>query len=371
MLPADISPDGLVRAPCPGCGAQLRFSAEKQQMLCDHCGATEAIAFTQQNLKENPLRFRFDDGRLPDAPTEEKRLLCCESCGARTTVNYDAPTITCAFCGSRKVNPEAQKTRLIEPAGVLPFQLGRAQAGERFRDWIGSRWFAPNDLKAGAMLDNFHGLYIPFWTFDAHAQSQWAGEAGTYYHVPVQTRDANGRTVTQQERRVRWQFRSGTHAHFYDDHLEMASRNLAAAEADVRAVASYELAKTVDYDARVLLGWEAEVYTLDLPECAAKAEHHIRERETEACAQLLGGDTQRGLQVDTTLRDQTFKHLLLPLWICTYFYNGKLYRVLINGQTGRIAGKHPLSAWKIFFLVVFILIALAVGAVFFGKAPRH
>lgn len=357
----------LVEAPCRACGAQLQFSAETQQMRCTHCGSTEDVGFTKNRITENALAYQLTAGGLPAAPTEDKRVLACAGCGARTTVNYDAPTIQCAFCGSKNVNPEASAARLIAPAGVLPFRLGRGSVTDKFRAWVGGYWLAPGDMRTGCVLDNLHGLYVPFWTFDARAQSSWSAEAGFYYYVPVQTRDANGRSATTQERRVRWEPRHGDHAHFYDDLLEMASRNLSDQEDHVRECASYALEDVVDYDPRVLLGWEAEVYSIDLPDSARKAQQTIEDREKEACAALVGGDTQRNLQVETTLSAQTFKHLLLPLWICSYLYRGKLYRFMVNGQTGRIAGDRPVSGWKVFFLVLAGLVAFAVFAYIYSQ----
>ena len=363
---SDLS--SLVEAPCRACGARLQFSAEAQKMRCTHCGSTEDVGFTRTKLAENALDYAVaPDGALSRAPTEEKRVLACQGCGARTTVNYDAPTIQCAFCGSKNVNPEAAAARLIAPAGVLPFRLGRGQVTEKFRAWVGGSWLAPSDLSSGAVLDNLHGLYVPFWTFDAHAHSEWAAEAGFYYYVPVQSRDANGRTVTTQERRVRWEPRHGSHQHFYDDLPEMASKNLRQQEDDIRECASFALEDVVDYDPRILLGWEAEVYSIDLRESAQKAQQTIEAREEDACARLVGGDTQRNLRVATTLSAQTFKHLLLPLWVCSYVYRGKLYRFLVNGQSGRIVGDRPTSGWKVFFLVMAALVALLIFGYFYSR----
>lgn len=339
-------------------------------MRCTHCGSEETLAFTKNQLTENVLDFQLENGALPRAPTEEKRVLACAGCGARTTVNFDAPTIQCAFCGSKNVNAEATSSRLIAPAGVLPFRFGRGNVTDTFRAWVGGSWLAPGDLKNGAVLDNLHGLYVPFWTFDAHAESVWRAEAGFYYYVSVQSRDSNGNTVTTQERRTRWEPRAGNHAHFYDDLLEMASRNLTAQETHVRECGSFALEDVVDYDPRVLLGWEAEVYSIDLPESAAKAQRTIEAREEAACSELVGGDTQRNLHVDTTLSGQTFKHLLLPLWICSYLYRGKLYRFLVNGQTGRISGDRPVSGWKVFFLVVAALLVLGLAGYFYTASRR-
>ncbi|MBF9144232.1 hypothetical protein [Hymenobacter properus] len=360
----------LLRAPCPGCGAQLVFQADTQQLGCTHCGATQALEFSQNRLKENELTGDIDQ-ELDPSRYVEQQLFSCPSCGARTRVAADAPTLNCGFCGSRAINPEAQRTRLIEPAGVLPFRLSREAAVERFRRWIGTSWLAPNDLAKAANLDNLHGMYVPFWTFDAEAHSDWDGERGDYYYVTVSGTDGRGNRVTRQERRTNWTHHSGTHDDFYDDLLLPASRGLTRHHKNAEEVLDYDLQEVVDYDPRVLLGWEAEVYDLDLHAGRAQAHDIIRQRERDACSELLGGDTQRDLRVDTSLSYESFKHLLLPLWLCAYTYRGKLYHFLVNGQTGKVSGSRPLSFWKVLLLVLLGLLVAGAALYIWNDAHGH
>ena len=77
----------------------------------------------------------------------------------------------------------------------------------------------------------------------------------------------------------------------------------------------------------------------------------------------IGGDDQRISSVDTTVSDVTFKHILLPVWLAAYKYQGDTYRFVVNGRTGRVQGERPYSVWKITFAVLFGLI-LALGAGF-------
>ena len=77
----------------------------------------------------------------------------------------------------------------------------------------------------------------------------------------------------------------------------------------------------------------------------------------------IGGDEQRVHNVDTDWSDQTFKHILLPIWMAAYKYNGKSYRFLVNGQTGEVQGERPWSIWKIGFAVA-LVVAVVVGAVY-------
>ena len=80
--------------------------------------------------------------------------------------------------------------------------------------------------------------------------------------------------------------------------------------------------------------------------------------------QDIGGDTQRIAHADIELSNETFKHILLPVYISSYRYDGKEFRFYINGQTGVLCGKRPYSFWKIIFLVLFILVVIAVFAIF-------
>jgi hypothetical protein len=58
--------------------------------------------------------------------------------------------------------------------------------------------------------------------------------------------------------------------------------------------------------------------------------------------------------------NQTFKHILVPVWLLSYDYGAKKYQVVANGYTGVIAGNYPYSAWKIFLLVVTILMVVLI-----------
>jgi hypothetical protein len=72
----------------------------------------------------------------------------------------------------------------------------------------------------------------------------------------------------------------------------------------------------------------------------------------------IGGDTQRISSMNVQLSEETFKHILLPVYISSYMYNNKKYNFYVNGQTGTINGKRPYSFWKIFFAILFVLILI-------------
>ena len=74
------------------------------------------------------------------------------------------------------------------------------------------------------------------------------------------------------------------------------------------------------------------------------------------CSEQVPGDTQRNLVVNATLHDQTFKHILAPVWLMTYVYGAKSYQVVVNGVTGHISGSRPWSWIKVSLVVLAALI---------------
>jgi hypothetical protein len=116
------------------------------------------------------------------------------------------------------------------------------------------------------------------------------------------------------------------------------------------------------YRPEFLAGFRAEAYTVELDDGFVEA-RQIMDRQIERDIKFdIGGDRQRISSVDTTVRDVTFKHVLLPVWLAAYKYRGQTYRFVVNGQTGRVQGERPWSAWKIAFAVILgLIVAAAVG----------
>ena len=123
----------------------------------------------------------------------------------------------------------------------------------------------------------------------------------------------------------------------------------------------------VPYNAGFLSGWVVERYQIDLV-TAAKMSRDRMDREMQAlCAAQVPGDTHRNLDVEDDYSGQTFKHILVPIWLVSYHYGTQNYQVVINGYTGRIAGKYPKSWVKILFAVLTALTACG----FFALLASH
>src|SRR5204863_4008725 len=150
--------------------------------------------------------------------------------------------------------------------------------------------------------------------------ARWTAEAGDYYYVKV------GKSTV---RRVRWYPASGELSHVFDDELVCASVGVKGPM--LRAVEPFLTGELVPYDPGYLAGWTVERYQIDLIAAAERSRAQMDAALRRLCAADVPGDTQRNLEVDAAYRDQTFKHILVPVWLLTYTYRSKSYQVVGNG----------------------------------------
>ena len=350
---------------CPACGAEAVWTPAKQAIICPYCGTTspaqiELTATGEEIVKEHDLvaalRSIPDDRRGWQA---EKTSVRCQSCEAISVFDPERVAQRCDFCGSSALVPYEEIKEAFRPESLLPMKLSEPQVREEIRRWYGSRFWAPNKLKNKAMTDQVRGLYIPYWTFDAQVHADWTAESGDYYYETESYTDANGKGQTRQVRKVRWYPSSGSLDHFFDDELVPASRGVQPQM--LRKVEPYPTNELAPYKPGFLSGWVVERYQIDLVSAAQGAREQMDTQLRSMCAAQVPGDTHRNLQVYPNYSGQTFKHILVPLWLLTYAYGRKTYQVVINGYTGAVAGKYPLSWVKV--LIAVLLALMAAGAV--------
>lgn len=337
--------------PCESCGADLRWDPGVTALQCGYCGASRNIAPSAEEIRERPVDALLRAPRNLGWGAERKAVVC-RRCGAHTTLDPHVAASSCPFCGTAGVVEAPPDGSVARPEGLLPFQVPRSAAIESFRDWLGSLWLRPNDLKSAARATSIQGAYIPFWTFDAATQSSWTAEAGHYYYVNVTVRQ-NGRRVNRRERRIRWEPASGVLGRFFDDVPVPASRGLDASLC--RGIEPFPTAELTPYDPAYLAGFLAEENAVDLPEALESAKERMRGEIRAACARAVPGDTHRHLEVQTIFSALACKNALLPVWVAAYDYRGTPYRFLVNGVTGRCTGNAPWSWAKITALILVLL----------------
>jgi predicted RNA-binding Zn-ribbon protein involved in translation (DUF1610 family) len=353
----------LQKFPCPACGAQAEWNPSKEKLVCPFCGTESPYRIDRTTGQIEELDLVRTLRELPEEQRgwqAEKRSVQCQSC--RAVMVFDPTRVgqNCEFCGSPALVDYQEIKAPITPQSLLPFKVSQGHVREQIRRWYASKWLAPGKLKSRALVDTVHGVYLPYWTFDAHVVCPWRAEAGYYYYTTESYRDSQGRTQARQVRHVRWENATGTVTHFFDDQPVPGTQGIR--HDLLRGIEPFPTADLVPYDAAMLSGFVVEHYQVVLLDAAERSVAQMRAALEAMCAQQVPGDTHRGLEIFPTFSGQTFKHVLLPVWLLTYDYGATPYQVVVNGYTGKMEGTYPVSWWKVAGLVLLAIVVLLIVA---------
>lgn len=347
--------------PCEGCGADLQFEIGQQQLKCPYCGYVKNLEFNPDaTVAEQDVEAMIErlaelrqKGVQDEQQTSEVR---CASCGGQVVFTGALTSTECPYCAApiQRENIHTSEQR-VPVDGVLPFLIDQPRAAEQLREWVKSLWFAPNEFKKKGVEGKFQGVYEPYWTFDFETFTRYDGQRGDHYYVTV----GSGKDE-RREQRTRWSYTSGAFHRFFDDIMCFASTGLPTWI--TQALEPWPLDQCKPFNQQFLAGFLARTYDVVLEDGLQEARNRAEAELTTDVRRRIGGDEQRIDHQRTQYNAMTYKHLLLPLWLLVYRYQGKIYRVAINGGTGEVQGERPYSAWKIFFAV--LLGILVAGGIF-------
>lgn len=343
---------------CPACGGEMVFDPEQQTMHCSYCGQKAAVTVQTGAILEYDFKTAENTANLNWGAV--KKVIHCNNCGADTVVDGSSAAAECAFCGSAHIIDQDSGAG-IAPESLVPFKINKNTALDNFTRWIKKRFFAPGALKKNYRREGIAGVYVPYWTYDADSETNYRAEAGTYYYTTEKyTVKKDGKTETRQRqvRHTRWRPVHGRFARNFDDFLVNASRQVD--DKLIRKIEPFDLKELVQYQADFLAGFMAEKYSVGLKEGWEKAQKEMEKQLRDEITRHINADEVRSLSLNTVFSNIRFKHLLLPVWISAYQFNNKIYKFLVNGQTGKVHGEAPVSFWKVAGLIAAVLAVIAV-----------
>ena len=344
--------------PCESCGAQLSFAPGQTALVCPYCDFRKGV--TDPGLRPIAEHDYFErvertiDARELVAQGNEIR---CNGCGAVSVVAGHADR--CAFCDAPVV-VEPRPDAVVPPEAVLPFGVSELQARRAFRAWLKTLWFAPSDLGKRARGSGMDGVYLPYWTYDAQTVSVYRGQRGDHYWVSESYTDSKGNRKTRRVQRTRWSPAAGVVQRFFDDVLICASDKLP--RKIIRSLEPWDLKALVPFDGRYLSGFIAMRYDVGLRDGFILAQQRMRPQIESSVKSDIGGDVQRIDRLEVRHTEVHFKHFLLPVWLSSFRYGEKVFRIVVNARTGEVAGERPWSVWKITLALLATLIVLG-GAI--------
>jgi len=333
---------------CPRCGGRMHFDPDHGELQCIHCGYGEPLALPNAGEAEQPLTVALMRSGAGSWAMMAGQLLC-QNCGATTLVPADQTATLCPFCASPKVLTQPLTPGLTEPTAIGLFVLKEGQAREKWRRWLASGWFLPSNATQISYSRGFHAIYLPFWTFDGCVQvaCRRVSQAGRFSSTERITRSFQ---IGGEQRLSQWWFEYDV-----DDLLIYAAHSVPPKV--VQGMLPFNLKGLVAYQPEILAGWSAQVYQTPLADATVEAHQVMRDRAVRAAEKRHLAQRARLFTEDVRILQRTYKLVLLPVWVATYMYQGKLYHALINGETGKVGGERPIDWFKIGL----ILIGIALG----------
>jgi len=303
---------------CPRCGAKMVFAPDGSGLTCEHCTSGYRLGAAGE-AEEQDFLIAMATARGHGKPIA-MQVFHCKGCGAEFILPAGVISITCTYCGSPYVVSLEKSRELLQPEGVIPQAFDQKQAARLLVDWVES-----NGIKPQGMVNPPRGIYLPIWTFDI-------GGGIAYYGDKY---EANEGFQQRASRVVRIE---GEHPVHINDLPVPASHKIARHIS--RLLLTFDLEQTKPYDPRYLSNWAAEVYDVPMADASLDA-------RSQAYAQLkrrLPGEITSLFNLKTSsasLAIESFKLVLVPVWITEIPVADNKFLVLINGQNGIVQGDTP------------------------------
>jgi len=321
---------------CSVCGALI----DEEDLFCANCG-TEAPHAQQQSPRQQSRAATHNFG--------------CDGCGASMSFDPRAGNLVCPFCGSERLTQQSDK-RVLAPSRVMPFQFGRDEAERIMRAALGQGFWRPGDLSAAAVIEKMQAVYVPYWVFEARTKTNWTADTS---HTPSGARGD-------------WFPMSGDHQGEYRGLLVGASGALTPQE--TARICPFNLSQAVSVEEVDLSRFTVEQFGVHRKYARPLARQGLENLERESCRRYVPGRV-RNLKVNVRIEGLSSEPMLLPVWIVAYRYEEKVYRFLVNGQTGATTGQAPISYRKIaaaggIGILVLLILALLIF-LFLGRGGRR
>lgn len=370
---------------CPSCGADMEFNSQTGKLSCPQCGQYVEIekrqapgwndgevvppAAEDQNSNINETYGEFEQfetqRQLRTFQDGEALSYSCRNCGAQIITAEETVATRCSFCGAPVVLGD-RIDGVLAPNRVLPFTISREQAQEAFRKWCKKGLLTPKGFMNADRIKNISGIYVPFWLFDVNSQ-------GEVHATATKVRHYSDSNYNYTETRWYDVYRK------FDVNYSLipadASEKMDDAIMDKMEPFPYQNLKP--FSPAYLSGYIAEKYDYTDDQLFPR----IRTRAEKYTDDFVRGDIKgySSVHIDhqnMNVRPRRTEYAMLPIWTVCYDYRNTEHNFAMNGQTGKIAGKPPISKGKVvgfffgisagLFAAMKLLIMIIAGGGFFS-----
>ena len=328
---------------CPCCSAPLLFEAQSQNLHCNSCGNDFSVETMQQlgeanAIEQKPSKYDWDSYEPRDYTEEDMANLSgysCPSCGAEITGDATLGATMCPYCGNATIIQQ-QFSGTLMPDYLIPFRIDKKTAMQKFEEACLKAPFLPNEFKDQRKIQEMAGIYIPFWMFDCdcNADISYHGERMQAWS------DAKYNYVKTDFYKL---LRSGSIS-FANIPVDGSQK----AEDDyMDAIEPFDYNDAVNFNTAYLSGFLADKYDVSAEESIERANTRVKNSTEAAFKETTSG--YAGVITEHSsinFSNGKIRYSLLPVWMLNIKYQDQMYKYAINGQTGKVVGKYPVSKKK-------------------------
>ena len=307
---------------CPNCGGNLRFDISLQKLHCDYCG-TDLDPYSYEKKKD-----------AVESQVFETTVYTCPQCGGEIMTTNVSATGFCTYCGASTILDSRIRNEK-RPARIIPFQKTKEDCKKSFAAMMRRSLYAPKELKSPEYLENFRGIYIPYWMYDFKI-NQIKGMRGS-------TSARHGDYIVTKHYSLNCDMDTSYNGVSFD-----ASSSLDDSLSE--SIAPFDANGAKDFTPSFLCGFYAD--TADVPANTYKGDalSLIAEDVVDrAKSQIFPG---RGAVTpadpERVLRYSSSKPAcaMFPVWFLTYRHKDRVAYAVMNGQTGKISSDLPIVEGK-------------------------
>lgn len=322
---------------CPGCASPLRFDSESQKLVCDACGASfDVDTVSQYDAEaggiENGDSATWSQYEGQSWEDESVNVSVCPSCGAEIVTDATTAVTKCPYCDNVTVL-SGRLSGAYRPDCVIPFRISPEEARECINEYCRKKPLLPRGFINELHLEESQGLYVPFWLFDCAAD-------GRATFIGTKVRHWSDRNYNYTETSKFRIFRRGgmSFAKIPVDGSQKADDTL------MESLEPYDYNDMTDFGTGYLSGFIADKYDVDAEASKPRANARVK-RSVEAALMttVIGYSSVIPTSSSVKITDGKVHYAMLPVWLLNYNYHGTRYTYAINGQTGKMVGKLPIS----------------------------
>ncbi len=302
----------------------MSFDSESGHLSCPSCGRQDEIeSFPEENI-------------IKEFDSEEVKEYHCENCGAIILTDANTTATNCSFCSAPVVLSD-RLTGEFAPSKVVPFKISKDEAVAAFRAWTKKGRLSPTSFKSGERIKKMTGMYVPFWLYDIEGSANVTALA-----TKVRTYTRGDTVYTETD--------------FYDIHRELDLRYLKVpADASEKMddelmdkLEPYDYGELKDFKMPYLAGYLAEKYDYDDEAMFSRVESKVLPYiDSYISSTVSGYSTVNYSNKNIHTQKKNVHYALFPVWMVYYDFEKKEHTFAMNGQTGKVVGKPPISGFKV------------------------